>query len=164
MNNNLYFFFNDPATTEIYTLSLHDALPISPEGSTPGTVPTVLTRPCGVTRSSRALSRSVTSASPPGRKAIAHGTARFRASTAGSPMCAVGCTAPRGAGALRPGGEPALPAQAPHTRPAHAAIAAITRERMNSPRTAGQALSWPYHHHPAPRRGPARARRGPDPR
>src|SRR5688572_1579691 len=24
----LYFFFNDPATTEIYTLSLHDALPI----------------------------------------------------------------------------------------------------------------------------------------
>ncbi len=25
----LYFFFNDPATTEIYTLSLHDALPIS---------------------------------------------------------------------------------------------------------------------------------------
>src|SRR5690554_7769454 len=24
------FFFNDPATTEIYTLSLHDALPISP--------------------------------------------------------------------------------------------------------------------------------------
>src|SRR5688572_32330190 len=25
----LSFFFNDPATTEIYTLSLHDALPIS---------------------------------------------------------------------------------------------------------------------------------------
>src|SRR5438552_16194851 len=25
----LLFFFNDPATTEIYTLSLHDALPIS---------------------------------------------------------------------------------------------------------------------------------------
>src|SRR5438445_9409391 len=24
------FFFTDPATTEIYTLSLHDALPISP--------------------------------------------------------------------------------------------------------------------------------------
>src|SRR5437879_13870821 len=24
----LYFFFTDPATTEIYTLSLHDALPI----------------------------------------------------------------------------------------------------------------------------------------
>ena len=25
-----YFFFNDTATTEIYTLSLHDALPIYP--------------------------------------------------------------------------------------------------------------------------------------
>src|SRR6185312_16741604 len=27
-----FFFFNDTATTEIYTLSLHDALPISPCG------------------------------------------------------------------------------------------------------------------------------------
>src|SRR3989442_15977353 len=26
-----FFFFNDTATTEIYTLSLHDALPISPQ-------------------------------------------------------------------------------------------------------------------------------------
>src|SRR2546425_12810809 len=48
----LFFFFNDTATTEIYTLSLHDALPISftlsarrsssfprttrPRGSSPG--------------------------------------------------------------------------------------------------------------------------------
>src|SRR5687768_17682923 len=31
-----FFFFNDTATTEIYTLSLHDALPISPD---PGTHP-----------------------------------------------------------------------------------------------------------------------------
>src|SRR5256885_9531844 len=34
----LFFFFNDTATTEIYTLSLHDALPISfcePPGSVP---------------------------------------------------------------------------------------------------------------------------------
>src|SRR5258707_6795118 len=28
----LFFFFNDTATTEIYTLSLHDALPISGSG------------------------------------------------------------------------------------------------------------------------------------
>src|SRR2546425_7277859 len=28
----LLFFFNDTATTEIYTLSLHDALPISTKG------------------------------------------------------------------------------------------------------------------------------------
>src|SRR5256885_9175482 len=27
--NRFFFFFNDTATTEIYTLSLHDALPIS---------------------------------------------------------------------------------------------------------------------------------------
>ena len=29
MNYIVFFFFNDTATTEIYTLSLHDALPIS---------------------------------------------------------------------------------------------------------------------------------------
>src|SRR5688572_33457528 len=29
-----FFFFNDTATTQIYTLSLHDALPIYPSGST----------------------------------------------------------------------------------------------------------------------------------
>src|SRR5256886_12376069 len=28
----IVFFFNDTATTEIYTLSLHDALPIYPQG------------------------------------------------------------------------------------------------------------------------------------
>src|SRR5690242_21469653 len=37
-----FFFFNDTATTEIYTLSLHDALPICwysarPAGAAPGT-------------------------------------------------------------------------------------------------------------------------------
>src|SRR5438876_4833022 len=30
-----FFFFNDTATTEIYTLSLHDALPIFLRGSAP---------------------------------------------------------------------------------------------------------------------------------
>src|SRR6266542_5421958 len=35
-----FFFFNDTATTEIYTLSLHDALPISsPRRSTPWRAP-----------------------------------------------------------------------------------------------------------------------------
>src|SRR3712207_8473202 len=42
------FFFNDTATTEIYTLSLHDALPISRDQVTAGCVP----RP-GSSRSSR---------------------------------------------------------------------------------------------------------------
>src|SRR3712207_9074432 len=31
----MIFFFNDTATTEIYTLSLHDALPISEEAEGP---------------------------------------------------------------------------------------------------------------------------------
>src|SRR2546428_14155154 len=30
-----FFFFNDTATTEIYTLSLHDALPISDHAAVP---------------------------------------------------------------------------------------------------------------------------------
>src|SRR3712207_9181991 len=32
----VFFFFNDPATTEIYTLSLHDALPIWPQAPSRG--------------------------------------------------------------------------------------------------------------------------------
>src|SRR5437660_2327663 len=35
----MFFFFNDPAPTEIYTLSLHDALPIS--GVEPSPAPRV---------------------------------------------------------------------------------------------------------------------------
>src|SRR6266567_8509993 len=34
-----FFFFNDTATTEIYTLSLHDALPISPRSSPSSVAP-----------------------------------------------------------------------------------------------------------------------------
>src|SRR6266850_2287609 len=34
----VFFFFNDTATTEIYTLSLHDALPIPPGELGPGLV------------------------------------------------------------------------------------------------------------------------------
>src|SRR2546423_6266927 len=34
----LFFFFNDTATTEIYTLSLHDALPICGRGGGGGDV------------------------------------------------------------------------------------------------------------------------------
>src|SRR5256885_16714611 len=37
-----FFFFNDTATTEIYTLSLHDALPISPQPTAP-----ITTNLCG---------------------------------------------------------------------------------------------------------------------
>src|SRR3712207_6883118 len=37
-------FFNDTATTEIYTLSLHDALPISPRSSPTGCGPATLSK------------------------------------------------------------------------------------------------------------------------
>src|SRR3712207_8717378 len=41
------FFFNDTASTEIYTLSLHDALPISMPNSQrqPGSTPTISPAP-----------------------------------------------------------------------------------------------------------------------
>src|SRR5256885_2771429 len=42
----IFFFFNDPATTEIYTFPLHDALPISLRG-TPEMVPERLRMRCG---------------------------------------------------------------------------------------------------------------------
>src|SRR3712207_8499450 len=44
-----FFFFNDTATTEIYTLSLHDALPISNGEERVGTSPDVrrIPRRCG---------------------------------------------------------------------------------------------------------------------
>src|SRR2546425_9278559 len=45
-----FFFFNDTATTEIYTLSLHDALPIS---SRPGSHSTIDMVPPFVSRRSR---------------------------------------------------------------------------------------------------------------
>src|SRR5258705_2436439 len=42
-----FFFFNDTATTEIYTLSLHDALPISPERGIQGEA-CIESSPCNV--------------------------------------------------------------------------------------------------------------------
>src|SRR5260221_3538600 len=42
-----FFFFNDTATTEIYTLSLHDALPISVDRAVARRHPAASTRRCG---------------------------------------------------------------------------------------------------------------------
>src|SRR3712207_7511488 len=50
------FFFNDTATTEIYTLSLHDALPISSSGSTGGSKISIASLAKDL-RSSRATTR-----------------------------------------------------------------------------------------------------------
>src|SRR6266550_7775613 len=50
-----FFFFNDTATTEIYTLSLHDALPISRRGSTPVMSISMSSMPgCGLAKPSSA--------------------------------------------------------------------------------------------------------------
>src|SRR5256885_17002326 len=53
----LFFFFNDTATTEIYTLSLHDALPISAivslEGSAEGSGVRMKSRFCRYSASER---------------------------------------------------------------------------------------------------------------
>src|SRR2546426_2429718 len=43
----LFFFFNDTATTEIYTLSLHDALPIYVRRGPPGGRGARLSSPVG---------------------------------------------------------------------------------------------------------------------
>src|SRR2546430_10708554 len=45
----VFFFFNDTATTEIYTLSLHDALPIS-AATASRTIPSLPTRRRGSAR------------------------------------------------------------------------------------------------------------------
>src|SRR3712207_9287696 len=42
----ILFFFNDTATTEIYTLSLHDALPICAGSRRPAAPPAPYYRPC----------------------------------------------------------------------------------------------------------------------
>src|SRR3712207_9045281 len=49
VSSQFFFFFNDPATTEIYTLSLHDALPISTPCSFKRTPPPAPQVPAGIT-------------------------------------------------------------------------------------------------------------------
>src|SRR5256885_15386713 len=50
-----FFFFNDTATTEIYTLSLHDALPISVRGLRFGPVPSTSFRDLSEASEERAI-------------------------------------------------------------------------------------------------------------
>src|SRR5688572_32725464 len=69
----IFFFFNDPSTTEIYTLSLHDALPISRSSRS------ARTAPCASTSGS---SRRPTSTSPP--RSASTGSARISTSSSRS--------------------------------------------------------------------------------
>src|SRR2546429_6678309 len=62
----LFFFFNDTATTEIYTLSLHDALPICSSSSRPrstssGGIRTTISRTAAGMRNGRRRSEEHTS-------------------------------------------------------------------------------------------------------
>src|SRR6266481_2690712 len=60
-----FFFFNYTATTEIYTLSLHDALPIS-RAPRPATAPTSASRPpCTATSPRRPGAAVPSTISPP---------------------------------------------------------------------------------------------------
>src|SRR3712207_9511899 len=64
----LCFFFNYTATTEIYTLSLHDALPIS--GSSPrATTAATTASPSGRSHGSSANAPAARSTRPPSRRA-----------------------------------------------------------------------------------------------
>src|SRR3712207_7055269 len=67
----LFFFFNDTATTEIYTLSLHDALPICSGTSTTSSpnaaVPASARTPGASPRSSGGATRRAGASSQPTR-------------------------------------------------------------------------------------------------
>src|SRR6266511_5399280 len=71
-----FFFFNDTATTEIYTLSLHDALPISPTR--------VGRQPLGGYRVLRRALRQVTPTRPGGAP-VGHAAHGGEAGGGGSP-------------------------------------------------------------------------------
>src|SRR5947208_13387303 len=79
--SSVLFFFNDPAPTEIYTLSLHDALPIWPwrrrgiQGTTSSTLPTCplsSTTRWAAAASSMGSSRSTTGRTWPANRSEEH--------------------------------------------------------------------------------------------
>src|SRR2546422_8105128 len=115
----VFFFFNDTATTEIYTLSLHDALPISARGFAPA--------PRRPVRTARVARRSLAPACGRARSRGSGGgggretpSALARAATAGRPRRRAGtATAPRRAAGPARGGRPAAsrPARGPPRGP-----------------------------------------------
>src|SRR2546430_14075761 len=72
-----FFFFNDPAPTEIYTLPLHDALPISTDSSPPA----------DVTPSPRASAATCTA---PSRRARREGAVHVAADARGDGVTSAG--------------------------------------------------------------------------
>src|SRR5208283_3543102 len=94
----LFFFFNDTATTEIYTLSLHDALPIAPSDSTlatnagePDALSTACTRAGGARKTMNAARLA---ASAPAAKVVARqNRAEDRAGAGAATGAACACAA-----------------------------------------------------------------------
>src|SRR3989337_4055608 len=91
-----FFFFNDTATTEIYTLSLHDALPIS-------FGPRMFRRRCWTTGSPTALDRKST------RLNSSHGSISY----------AVFCLKKKQTHTQSPAQQPTQPPPPPHLRATH---------------------------------------------
>src|SRR5205085_10953651 len=98
-----FFFFTDPATTEIYTLSLHDALPISHRGETrpPGLAMKSSAPSSRALNTLRSLERDETAITAVGRLCISQrrkakpsitGISRSRVMTSG--RCRITCLMP----------------------------------------------------------------------
>src|SRR3712207_4619385 len=84
----LHFFFNDTATTEIYTLSLHDALPIcrrtTPNPSRPGIITSSTSRSgrnCSATASACCPSEAVATSKPANRRLAESSSRMFGSSS-----------------------------------------------------------------------------------
>src|SRR2546430_12816738 len=128
----IFFFFNDTATTEIYTLSLHDALPISGHGRDPDAA-TSGGRGRGKVRSRRGLRRAGPSA---GAGAVGR-ERRHGAAIADSPKAASTRARPGGG---RPPREWMAPDRAVGRRPYcqdHAGTQDARRVAVCQPRTRG---------------------------
>src|SRR5256885_16677912 len=81
-----FFFFNDPATTEIYPLSLHDALPISRGDPRAGRAPAAATAPPAARTPTTVPRGSQASSSAAARNSsISAGSASAAATWVGSP-------------------------------------------------------------------------------
>src|SRR3712207_7147224 len=75
------FFFNDTATTEIYTLSLHDALPISGAAALPAELPLLPRRLRAGRRAARAGAQPAPGRPAAARRRPPRGAAADRKST-----------------------------------------------------------------------------------
>src|SRR2546430_7070035 len=123
-----FFFFNDTATTEIYTLSLHDALPISKSRPTPAS-PQVRTGVMGVRRFVTAKGAATANPTiPPTKAPLRSSGASHRSLVKTTTAAPTPNRPPTPAPAKSPGFPAALPRMEPTTapRPANTQVARNT--------------------------------------